>query len=445
MNKNTLQNLINDKKFTLIKDKINNMNIPDIAELLEELDSSSALLIFRLLNKKIAAKVFTYVSRDNQERLLLLFNEDELNQLTDKLFLDEKVDLLEEMPSNVVKRILKTTDESERKIINQFLKYPKDSAGSLMTIEFIDLKKELTVSESLERIKKLGYHRETIYTTYVITNTRILEGIVELKELVLENDNKNIENIMNKNVIYVNTHDDQEYVASIFRKYDLLSIPVVDNEKRLVGIITVDDIMDVIELENTEDIHKMAAIEPSHTNYLNESIFDLAKRRIVWLLVLMISATFTGIILSNYEDTLESVVALTFFIPMLMDTGGNAGSQASTLIIRSITLGEIEFKDIFKVISKEFGVSFIVGIILAVLNFLRIHFIQGYSVKISLTVTTTLLLTIMLAKIVGGILPLLAKKAKLDPALMASPLVTTIVDTFSLIVYFRIATLILKL
>lgn len=445
MNKKLLEELIKSKSFKEIKDNINDMNIRDVAELLEELDSSSSLLIFRLLNKVTASHVFSYISRDNQKNLLLLVNEKELNRLTDELFLDDKVDLLEEMPANLVKKILKTSDEKERKLINQFLKYPKDSAGSLMTIEFIDLKKELTVAMSLERIKKLGYNKETIYTSYVITNTRILEGIIELKDLVLENNDEKIENIMNKNVIYVHTHDDQEYVASIFKKYDLLSIPVVDNEKRLVGIITIDDIMDVVELENTEDIHRMAAIEPSHTNYLNENIFSLAKRRIIWLLVLMISATFTGLILSRYEDALESIVALTFFIPMLMDTGGNAGSQASTLIIRSITLGEIQFKDIFRVILKELGVSSIVGIILAVLNFLRIHFIQGYSIKISLTVTLTLVLTVILAKIVGGILPLLAEKAKLDPAIMASPLVTTIVDTFSLIVYFRIATLILKI
>ncbi|WP_201750370.1 magnesium transporter [Senegalia massiliensis] len=445
MNKKLLQTLIENKDFKQIKNNINNMNIPDVAELIEELDNTYSLLIFRLLNKITAARVFSYISRANQKKFLLLVNEKELKKLTDELFLDDKVDLVEEMPANLVKKILKTSDEKERKLINQFLKYPKDSAGSLMTIEFIDLKKELTAAMSLERIKKLGYNKETIYTSYVITNTRVLEGIIELKDLVLEDSNEKIENIMSKNVIYVNTHDDQEYVASIFKKYDLLSIPVVDNEKRLVGIITIDDIMDVVELENTEDIHRMAAIEPSHTNYLDENIFILAKRRIIWLLVLMISATFTGLILSRYEEALESVVALTFFIPMLMDTGGNAGSQASTLIIRSITLEEIQFKDIFKVILKELGVSSIVGIILAILNFLRIYFIQGYSIKISLIVTMTLMLTVMLAKIVGGILPLIAKKAKLDPAIMASPLVTTIVDTFSLIVYFRIATLILKI
>lgn len=445
MNKKLLQTLIENKDFKQIKNNINNMNIPDVAELIEEIDNTYSLLIFRLLNKITAARVFSYISRANQKKFLLLVNEKELKKLTDELFLDDKVDLVEEMPANLVKKILKTSDEKERKLINQFLKYPKDSAGSLMTIEFIDLKKELTAAMSLERIKKLGYNKETIYTSYVITNTRVLEGIIELKDLVLEDSNEKIENIMSKNVIYVNTHDDQEYVASIFKKYDLLSIPVVDNEKRLVGIITIDDIMDVVELENTEDIHRMAAIEPSHTNYLDENIFILAKRRIIWLLVLMISATFTGLILSRYEEALESVVALTFFIPMLMDTGGNAGSQASTLIIRSITLEEIQFKDIFKVILKELGVSSIVGIILAILNFLRIYFIQGYSIKISLIVTMTLMLTVMLAKIVGGILPLIAKKAKLDPAIMASPLVTTIVDTFSLIVYFRIATLILNI
>ena len=440
-----LEELLENRDFFQLKKELSSMQVADIAEFLDELESKMTLLIFRLLPKEKAADVFSYLSSDQQQQICVLVNDQELSQLVDELDFDDKIDLLEEMPANVVKKILKNATETERKLINQFLNYPERSAGSLMTIEFVDLKKEMTVQEALDRIRNLGFNKETIYTCYAINGKRILEGIVELKDLVLSPKDEKIENLMQRDIIFVGTNDDQEEVADLFKKYDLLSVPVVDQEKRLVGIITIDDIVDVIEQENTEDFHRMAALEPSDEAYLSANIFTLARKRIVWLLVLMISATFTGLILSKYEDALQSVVALTFFIPMLMDTGGNAGSQASTLVIRSLTLGEIEFKDLWKVICKEVGVSILVGFTLSVLNFIRIYFLQGYSLGIALTVTITLFCTVMLAKISGGILPIVAKKLKLDPAIMASPLITTIVDTFALMIYFGVASWILGL
>ncbi len=345
------------------------------------------------------------------------------------------------MPANVVKKILKNTPIFERKLINQFLKYPQNSAGSIMTIEYVDLKKEMLVEESIERIRKTAPDKETIYTCYVVDSERHLEGTLSLKDLVLAHKDTKVKDIMRKEPIFANTHDDQEYVADIFKKYDFLALPIVDNEKRLVGIVTIDDIVDVIEEENTEDFYKMAAIEPTQEEYIHAGIFTLARKRIVWLLVLMFSATFTGYIIRSYEDTLQSVVALAAFIPMLMDTGGNAGSQASTLVIRSIVLGEVAFKDILRVIWKEFRVSSLVGIVLAVLNFLRIYFLEGYPFPIALTVSATLIFTVIIAKVVGGMLPIFANKLKLDPAIMASPLITTIVDVLTLIIYFYFATL----
>lgn len=438
-----LESLLESKDFFKLKRELSEMQLADIAEFLDQLDGKTVLLVFRLLPKEKAADVFSYLSNDQQKQICVLVNDQELAQLVDELDFDDKIDLIEEMPANAVKKILKNATETERKLINQFLNYPERSAGSLMTIEFVDIKKEMTVKEALHRIRSLGFNKDTIYTCYVITATRVLEGIVELKDLVLAPGDQKIQDLMETGVVFVGTHDDQEDVADVFKKYDLLSVPVVDNEQRLVGIITIDDIVDVMEQEATEDFHRMAAIEPSDEVYLDTSIFILARRRIIWLLVLMVSATFTGMILSKYEAALESVVALTFFIPMLMDTGGNAGSQASTLVIRSLTLGEIEYKDFWKVLCKEVGVSMIVGFILAALNFIRIRFVQGYSLGISLTVTVTLFFTVLLAKVVGGLLPIVAKKLKFDPAIMASPLITTIVDTFSLLIYFGVASWIL--
>lgn len=435
-----LNQLIMNKDYPLLKNELQKAQPADIAELLDSLNERQSLLVFRLLPKEIAANVFSYLSLEKQAELFNLINEKELADILSDLYFDDKVDLLEEMPANVVKKILRHTSDVERKLINQFLMYPDFSAGSLMTIEYVDLKKEMLVGDALEKIRRIGLDKETIYTCYVINAQRHLEGIVSLKELVLSSVDKKVGEIMHENPIYVKTHDDQEYISELFKKYDLLALPVVDNERRLVGIITVDDIIDVIEEENTEDFYKMAAVQPTTEEYINSGVLMLARQRIPWLLVLMISATFTGYIIRSFEDALESMLVLAAFIPMIMDTGGNAGSQASTLVIRSIVLGEIEFKDILKVIWKEMRVSALVGVILAFVNFLRIYFLEGYSLAIALTVSVTLLCTVIIAKIIGGSLPILAKKLRLDPAIMASPLITTIVDALALIIYFYSAT-----
>ncbi|HHW00468.1 MAG TPA: magnesium transporter [Clostridiaceae bacterium] len=431
--------LIEQKRYPELKQELQNIRPVDIAHILEELNERDTLLVFRLLSKGIAADVFSHLSSEKQAELSTLVDEKELSDILDELFFDDKIDYLEEMPANVVKKILKNTSEMERKLINQFLMYPDYSAGSLMTIEFVDLKKEMLAKDALARIRKIAPDKETIYTCYAIDEERHLEGTVTLKDIVLAGDDVKIENIMQKNPIYVKTHDDQEYVADIFKKYDLLAVPVVDNEKRLVGIITIDDVVDVIEQEATEDFYRMAAVQPSEESYLDTDVFTLARKRIVWLLVLMISATFTGFIIDKYQVALESVVALASFIPMLMNNGGNAGSQASTLIIRGLVLGEIDFKNIFTVIWKEARVALIVGSILSLVNFMRVYLIQGYSLQISLTVSITIVITIMVAEIIGGILPIIAQKLKLDPAMMASPLITTIVDATTLAIYFTLA------
>ncbi len=401
------------------------------------------LVLFRLLPKDIEIDVFSYMSNDMQQYIIQSITHEEMTTIIDQLYFDDVIDLLEEMPANIVKKILLNTDEKKRKLINQFLKYEEDSAGSIMTIEFVDLKKEMTVEQAIERIRKIGVDKQTINTCYVIDKNRKLEGIISIRRLILSNKDVLIKDIMKENYVSINTFDDQEYVASQFKKYDLVSMPVVDKEHRLVGIITIDDIVDIIDQENTEDFHKMAAMEPSEEEYLKTGVFELAKHRIIWLLVLMISATFTGNIIRKSEDVLQSVVILASFIPMLMDTGGNSGSQSSTLVIRGLALGEIKLKDIFKVMWKEFRVSVVVGIALSVVNFLRVYFIEKVSFMVSITVCISLFFTVVLAKVVGGILPIVAKKLKLDPAIMASPLITTIVDAVALLIYFGIAKILL--
>jgi magnesium transporter len=435
---NTMQ-LLSSKNFPALREELKNAQEADIAEVINSLEEKNALLVFRLLPKEIAADVFSYLSTEKQAEISQLINEKELSDILNDIYFDDKIDLLEEMPANVVKRILKHTSDVERKLINQFLMYPEYSAGSLMTIEFVDLKKEMLVKDALERIRRTAPDKETIYTCYVMDSQRHLEGTISLKELVLSSVDKKVGDIMHKDPIFVKTHDDREYTADIFKKYDLLAVPVVDNEQRLVGIITIDDIVDVIEEEATEDFLRMAAIQPTEEEYMSAGVFTLAKKRVVWLLVLMISATLTGYIIRRFEVALQSVVVLASFIPMLMDTGGNAGSQASTVVIRSIVLGEIESGDFLKVVWKELRVSFIIGITLSVINFLRIYYIEGQPAEIALTVTITLFFTVVLAKVIGGILPLLAKKLKVDPAIMASPLITTIVDAVTLVIYFYIA------
>jgi magnesium transporter len=431
--------LIHEKKFTEVREKIINFNPVNIAELIEDLELSETILIFRMLPKDLAADVFNYISNESQEKIISSITSNELQYIMDELFFDDMIDLLEEMPSKVVKEILKYSNVEERKLINEFLNYPEYSAGSLMTIEYVDLKKNMTVMQAIEHIKATGVNKETIYTCYVIDEKRKLEGIISLRNLILSDYDLKVGDIMEKDIVYVNTHQDQEEVANAFKKYDLIAVPVVDMEDRLTGIITIDDIVDVIDQENTEDFQKMAAISPSEKEYLDTGVWTLAKNRLMWLVILMVSATFTGNIIKKFEDVLQSVVLLTAFIPMLMDTGGNAGSQSATLVIRSIALGEIQGKDTLRVIWKELRVSLIVGVCLSSINFLRIYFLEKVPFYISLTVCITLFCTVVLAKVVGAILPMLAKKLKLDPAIMASPLITTVVDAASLMIYFSVA------
>ena len=421
------------------------MNVVDIATLLEDVDRDDLVILFRILPKDTAAEVFSYLNKVDRAHIIESLTDKEISGIIDKLFMDDTVDFIEEMPANIVKKVLKNTDDDTRKMINSLLSYPDDSAGSIMTTEFVDIKKEMTVMDAIAHIRKTGVDKETIDTLYVIDSNRKLEGIVPIRKILLSDENLLIEDIMDTNFVYIYTLDDQEDVASMFKKYDYFSMPVTDSENRLVGIITIDDILDIIEEENEEDFAKMNALAPSDEEYLDSSVYSLAKQRIMWLLILMISATFTGIIIRQYESVLSSVVILASFIPMLMDTGGNSGSQSSTLIIRGLALGELEITDYPKIIWKEFRVSILVGLVLAFINFLRIYLLERVDFIVSLTVCISLFATVVLAKVVGGMLPLIAKKFKLDPAIMAAPLVTTIVDTFALMVYFSTATLLMGL
>lgn len=419
---------------------LNDMNPADIAEYLEEIEDSEMLIIFRLLPKDLGVDVFSLMPTEERQYIVNKITDKELGKIIDDLYLDDTVDFIEELPATVVKKVLANTSKEKRNLINQYLNYPEDSAGSLMTIEFVDLKKEMTVAEAIQHIRDTGVDRETIDTCYVTDDSRKLEGVLSIRTLILSDETQKISDIMGQNIIKIKTLDDQEFVADQFKKYDFYTMPVVDKEDRLVGIITLDDIVDIIEMENTEDFQKMAAMEPTDEPYLRTNPFKLAKHRIVWLMVLMISATLTGGIIGQYEDVLDSVVLLTAFIPMLMDTAGNSGSQSSTLVIRNLALGEVEIKDILKVLFKEFQVSLIVGVVLSILNFIRIYLQYDGNVTIAFTVSFTLLFTIVLAKLLGGTLPMLAKLLKLDPAIMAGPLITTIVDAAALVVYFQIAT-----
>ncbi len=441
----TLLELFLNKNYRDFKRQAEDTAPADIAEMMEDLGAKETLLFFRLIPKDTAVEVFSYLEPLKQEELTELFNEKELKEIMEELYLDDKIDFLEEMPAHLVKRILRNTSERERNLINQFLNYPEYSAGSLMTIEYVDLKKHMTVGEAIRFIRRTGFDKETIYTVYVVDASRRLEGILSLRELLVADDEELIANLMTTEFIAVSTLDDQEEVAAVFKKYDFLALPVVDKENRLVGIITIDDIVDVIEDEATEDFHKMGALQKSNIEYMDASIPVLARQRITWLLVLMVSATFTGNIIRHFEDILQSIVLLAAFIPMLMDTGGNAGAQSSTLIIRGMALGEIEMKDVFRVVKKELQVSILVGSGLGLLNFLRITYLENYPATIAIIVSSTMFLTVMMAKIIGGILPIIARRFKVDPAIMASPLITTIVDALSLIVYFNIATLLLGL
>lgn len=436
--------LYKGKKPKALIQKLSNMNAADVAEILDDLEVTDATVIFRLLPKDQAVDVFTYFDSEQQQDIIATSTDADVEYILKEIFFDDKIDMLEEMPANIVDKILEKSSPSERKLINQFLNYPEDSAGSIMTIEYCSVKKTLTVKEAMARLKKVGLQRETIYTIYVVDDNRKLEGIVSLRELVIADDNTVIGDIMNKDVVYVNVYEDQEVVAGVIQKYDFVAVPVVDNEERIVGIITVDDVIDIIEQEATEDFQKMAALSPSEEEYLDTPAFTLAKHRIAWLLFLMVSATLTGSILQRFEDYIAAIPALLIFIPMLMDTGGNAGSQSATLVIRGLAVGEIEPKDAFKVLWKEFQVSILVGLALSLVNFGRVRLLHpDQDPKIALTVSISVMFTVMLAKLVGGLLPIGAKKVKLDPAIMASPLITTIVDATSLLVYFAVARLML--
>lgn len=439
MNREKILELIENSSLLEARKALLELNVVDIAYLFEEIDHKKLPILYRMLPKDISAEVFSYMESELQHYLIESITDEEIIEIMDELFLDDAVDFIEEMPSNVVKRVLRNANENTRKQINQLLNYPEDSAGSLMTTEYVDLKKEMTVGEAIEYVKRDIVDKETIHTCYVVDKNRILEGVISLRNLIIHPDSDRIGDIMDTGLIQLNTLDDQETVASVFKKYDYHVLPVVDNENRLVGIITVDDILDVIDEEATEDIYKMAAMAPSEKEYLKTSNWELAKNRIPWLLILMISATFTGGIIKKFEDALQSVMILAAFIPMIMDTGGNAGSQSSTLVIRALALGELEPADVLKVLWKEICVSSIVGIVLAGVNFIRIYFIEHTDLFVSLTVTLTLVFTVLLAKIVGGVLPIIAKKMKLDPAIMAAPLITTIVDAAALFIYFSLA------
>ena len=439
-----VKKLIEEKKFNTLKEELKGINSADIPSLLEELDKESVVKLFRILSKEQAGEAFSYMEPYMKEKLIQDLTDTELKNIMDELFMDDTVDLIEEMPSNVVKKILKAVNKSDRKIINELLQYPEDSAGSIMTTEFIDLKESMTIEQALQRIRDIGIDSETIYNCYVLDKNRVLLGIVNIKEILISKKDQVIKDLMTTNVISVNTLEDQEDVAKIFDKYDLYALPVVDNENRLVGIITVDDAINVIQDETSEDFEKMAAMSPSEKGYFETSVFHHAKNRIVWLLVLMLSSAITGGIITNYEQAFAAVPLLVAFIPMIMGTGGNCGSQSSTLIIRGLATDEIELKDIFKALWKEFRVSIIVGITLAIVNGIRIM-IQYDDLQLAIVIGLTLIATVALSKALGCLLPMLAKKLKLDPAIMATPLITTLVDIFSILVYFQIATAIMHI
>lgn len=434
-----LLKLAEEKKYRQLKAVLLELNEVDIAALIEELDSERTVIVFRMLPKAIATDVFAELPVEKQTHIINSITDKELSEIVEELYVDDAVDMLEELPATVVRRVLKNTTPDTRKLINQFLNYPENSAGSIMTAEYVGLKKHMTVEQSFAYIRRHAVDSETIYTCYVMDEKRQLEGVVTVKDLLMNPYETRVEDIMDVHVIKVNTSEDQEAVVEMMNKYDLLSIPVVDSEDRLVGIITVDDIMDVMEEEATEDFEKMAAMLPSEKPYLKTSVFQLAKNRIPWLLILMLSSTITGGILLKYENAFSAIPLLVSFIPMLMDTGGNCGSQSSTMIIRGMAVGEIEIGDIFRVLWKEIRVGMMVGVVLAIVNFARLMLQYPGNTMICLTVVLSVFCTVVVAKSIGCALPIGAKALKLDPAIMASPMITTIVDAVSLMVYFNLA------
>ncbi len=428
------------KQYTSLKENLKESNVADVAELLDQLPRVESLEIFRLLPKDMAADVFSYLGMDTQQKIIESLSDKDSAAIIDLLYADDAADLLEEMPSNIAKRILEKTSDETKEYVDKLLKYPKESAGSLMTVEYVTLRESMTIIQAIEHIRLTGADNETINVCYVLTQTRELVGVISLREIIMSPLDAIVRDVMEKNPITVFTMDDQEDVAEVFQKYDYSTLPVVDLEGHMVGIITVDDIIDVMEQEATEDMQKMAAVIPDNKPYTSSGVFEQVRKRIPWLLLLMLSATFTGAIITSFEDKLAACIILTAYIPMLMDSGGNAGGQSCTTIIRALSLGEIKLKDTFYVIWKEIRIAVCCGVIMACINFVKMQIIDRVTVMVALVVSITLIVAIVCAKIVGSVLPMLAKTIGIDPAVMANPVITTIVDAISLLVYFNIAT-----
>ena len=447
MEREEIEQLIEGRQYNELRKELIDLNEADIASIMEDVPKEERLRIFRLLKKDVAADVFSFLPTDIGQELITSLTDVEAANVMNNLMADDAADLMEEMPANVVKRLLANTTSETRRDINHLLKFPDDSAGSLMTVEYVDLKANWTIAKCMDRIRAIGLDSETVYTCYIIDDKRKLIGTAALRYLLIADPEATIGSIMNENVIAVHTLDDQEEVAKQFQKYDFNSMPVVDKEDRLVGIITVDDIMDIIQEETTEDIEKMAAIMPDDQQkpYLRQTVFELWKKRIIWLLFLMVSATFTGTIITHYEDALGAYIVLTAFIPMIMDTSGNAGSQTSVTIIRALSLDDIEFKDFFQVVWKEMRVALLAGMTLAAANFVKLQIVDRVSMTVAAVVCMTLVATVFVAKLIGAMLPMISKKIGLDPAVMASPFITTIVDAVALLVYFSFASIVLHI
>lgn len=439
MAKNILLELLTDKKYLELKKVLSEYNSVDLAELLLDMEDKDLAFVFRMIDKDKAAGVFSYMDDDQRQVLLQSFTSQEIRLILDAMYTDDAVDLLEDMPANVVNHLLDQVSQDTRADINRLLKYPEDSAGSIMTVEYIDVTLQMTVQQTLDKIRTIGIHSETVYTCYVVEKRKLC-GIVAAEALLTNDGDTQVKELMEENYIFIRTTDDREDAAKLFRKYDLIAIPVLDQEGYIVGIVTFDDAIDVLTEETTEDIHKMAAIASSEESYLKTSVLEHARHRILWLLILMFSATITGAIITKYENAFTAIPLLVSFIPMLMDTGGNCGSQSSTLIIRGLAVDELHFSDFFTILWKEFRVAIVVGVVLALANGVRIFWVYK-NLPMAVVVAASLVVTIVIAKLVGCILPILAKRLRMDPAIMASPLITTIVDTCSIVIYFQIATL----
>lgn len=444
MERERIEALLDERRFKELKEQLETMHPVDIVDVLNELEERQMILVFRLLAKEEAADVFTDMESDMREYLINALTDAELEEVMDEMYVDDTVDVLEEMPANVVDRLLMVTDEDTRRKINVLLKYPEDSAGSIMNVEYISLRKEMTVEEAILKIRQVGINRETIYTCYV-TEKKKLIGAVDIKDLLTAGESRLIEDIMDENVLYAKTMDDQEEVAKTIRKYGLVAIPIIDHENCLVGIVTVDDAMLVMQDETTEDISIMAGVSPNEDSYFGTSVFQHAKNRTLWLMLLMLSATVSGEILAYYEDAMAAMPILITFIPMLMGTSGNSGSQSSTMVIRGLAVGEIRFKDFFKVLFKELRIALLVGTLLAVVNGIRVYLMYDQDVMLAVSIGVTIIGIVCMAKCVGCVLPLLAKRVGMDPALMAAPLISTIMDTCTILLYFAIITSIYRM